>query len=105
MDRIAISGKSGVANALAIAASGAGDFSLHIWVFPPEIAITRTPGSRRRHRGGHVWLSVSDRGRGFDPKEPGCTGGARVVFRLSTVTGESYVILCPKHRHLRSQRP
>jgi signal transduction histidine kinase len=30
---------------------------------------------RLRHRGGQVWLSVSDRGLGFDPKEPGHTGG------------------------------
>jgi len=64
---------------------------------------------RLRRRGGSICLSVSDRGRGFDPKEPGRTGGfgllsirervkllgGRMKVRSAKGKGSTFLIVVP----------
>jgi PAS domain S-box-containing protein len=64
---------------------------------------------RLRRRGGYICLSVSDRGRGFDPKGPGRTGGfgllsirervkllgGRMKVRSAKGRGSTFLIVVP----------
>ncbi len=64
---------------------------------------------RLRRRGGYICLSVSDRGRGFNPEEPGRTGGfgllsirervkllgGRMKIRSAKGKGSTFLIIVP----------
>jgi signal transduction histidine kinase len=63
---------------------------------------------RLRHRRGRIYLSVSDRGRGFDPAEPGALGfglqsireriellGGRMRIRSVKGKGSTFVVAVP----------